>query len=73
MHAKLGITQVTGQAMGFHISSRLNHCEDCALGKAKITNVSDKGCTMLQSMGREAFFYISSPWTPFLLVNSIGC
>ena len=66
LHAEPGhpsevITDVTGRAIGLHLTGTFNSCEDCTLGKAKKESVSKKNMKQSKILGERLFFDISSP------------
>ena len=60
-YAELGsllevITHAVGLAMGLHLTDMFKPCEDCTLGKAKKSGVSDKAVEHSKVLGERLFF-----------------
>ncbi len=62
-HPSEAITHATAQAEGILLKGNFSPCEDCALGKARQTNVSKKAVPGSTNKGEQLFIDTSSPST----------
>ena len=78
LHAEHGhpsevIAWAIGKAMGLNFKATFKPCEDCALEKAKKSDVSQKAVECSNILGERLFFDISLSSTPTLKVSIIAC